>query len=69
VHANTHGALPVSGLHEEQVYLMFLRCCSVTAATVLSSKSISIVTNSSADWGHAVTHLPQPLHLSVSMTT
>jgi hypothetical protein len=69
VQASTHGALPVSGLHEEQVYFMFLRCCSVTAATVLSSKSIIIVTSSSADCGHAFTHLPQPLHLSVSMTT
>jgi Mrp family chromosome partitioning ATPase len=66
--ANTHGALPVSGLHEEQVYLMFLRCCSVTATTVLSSKSIIMVTSSSADWGQAFTHLPQPVHLSVSMT-
>jgi hypothetical protein len=47
--ANTHGALQLSGLHGEQAYLMFLRCCSVTAATVLSSKSINIETSSRAD--------------------
>ncbi len=67
-HVNTHGALPVSGLHAEHVYLMFLRCCSVTAATVLSSKSISIVTSSRADCGHAFTQSPQPLHFSASIT-
>ena len=67
--ANMHGALPVSGLHEEQVYLIFLRCCSVTAATVLSSRSISIVVVSMAFWGHAATHFPHPSHLPESMTT
>jgi hypothetical protein len=41
--ATVHGPFPVSGLHDEQVYLIFFRCSSVTAATVLSSKSISIV--------------------------
>jgi hypothetical protein len=43
-----HGVVPVSGLHGWQVYLIFLRCSSVIAATVLSSKSISIVSIFSA---------------------
>jgi hypothetical protein len=42
-HAKTHGVLLVSGLQDEQVYLIFLRCSSLTAATVLSSKSINSV--------------------------
>jgi hypothetical protein len=66
--ANTHGALPLSGLHGEQVYFISLRCRSVTAATVLSSKSISIVTNSRADCGHCTAHLAQPIHFSASIT-
>jgi hypothetical protein len=66
--ANTHGAFPLSGLHGEQAYLMFLRCCSVTAATVLSSKSISISTNSRADCGHCTMHLAHPMHFSASIT-
>ena len=66
--AETQGALPLSGLHGEHAYLMFLRCCSVTAATVLSSKSINISTSSRADWGHTFTHLAQPLHFSASIT-
>ena len=66
--AVTQGAFPVSGLHGEQAYLMFLRCCSVTAATVLSSKSINMDTSSRADCGHTFTHSPQPLHFAASMT-
>jgi hypothetical protein len=65
--ANTHGALLVSGLQEEQVYFIFFLCSSATEATVLSSRSINMVSSWSADRGHALTHLPQPLHLSVSI--
>ena len=43
LHAKTHGVLLVSGLHDEQVYLIVLRCSSLTAATVLSSKSMNSV--------------------------
>ena len=43
--ANTHGALLVSGLQEEQVYFIFFRCSSVTDATVLSSRSMSMVSS------------------------
>jgi len=67
--ANMQGVLLLSGLHAEHVYLMFLRCCSVTAATVLSSKSINIDTSSKADCGHFFVHSPQPLHFSASITT
>jgi hypothetical protein len=66
--AETHGALPLSGLHGEQAYLMFLRCCSVTAATVLSSKSIIISTSSRAECGHCTMHLAHPMHFSASIT-
>ena len=65
--ANTHGVLLVSGLQEEQVYFIFFRCSSTTDAAVLSSRSINMVSSWSADWGHCLTHLPQPLHLSVSI--
>ena len=47
--AKTHGVIFVSGLHEAQVYLTLFRCPSITAATVLSSKSITSTTNSRAD--------------------
>jgi len=67
--ANTHGALLVSGLQEEQVYFIFFRCPFVTEATVLSSRSISMVSNWRADLGHSLTHLPQPSHLFVSIVT
>ena len=66
--ANTHGALPFSGLQGEHAYFMFLRCRSVTADTVLSSKSMNIDTSSRADCGHFFTHSPQPLHFSASIT-
>ena len=66
--ARTQGAFPVSGLQGEQAYLMFFRCFSVTAATVLSSKSINMDMSSRADCGHASMHSPQPLHLAASMT-
>jgi hypothetical protein len=46
--AITQGESPFSGLHEEHVYFIFFRCCSVTAATVLSSRSISSVVISKA---------------------
>ena len=65
--ANTHGELLVSGLQEEQVYFIFFRCSSITDATVLSSRSISMVSKCRADCGHCLTHLLQPLHLSVSI--
>ena len=41
--ANTHGALLVSGLQEEQVYFIFFLWSSTTEAAVLSSRSINIV--------------------------
>ena len=65
--ANTHGALLVSGLQGEQVYFIFFRYPSTTDATVLSSRSIRMVSNCRADWGHCLMHLLQPLHLSVSI--
>ena len=43
--ANAHGALLVSGLQEEQVYFIFFRCSSVTDATFLSSRSMSMVSS------------------------
>ncbi|MCW4045677.1 MAG: hypothetical protein NWE94_09205 [Candidatus Bathyarchaeota archaeon] len=61
------GVALFSGLQEEHVYLMFLRCLSVTAATALSSKSTSMVTISNADFGHFSTHLRQPSHFSALM--
>ncbi len=67
--ASTQGVLLVSGLQELQVYLIFLRCSSEIAAMVLSSRSMNSVSNISADWGHFFAHLPQPLHLSESITT
>ena len=42
---STHGALLVSGLQEEQVYFIFFRCSSTTEATVLSSRSINIISS------------------------
>jgi hypothetical protein len=46
--ASTQGVFSVSGLHGWHVYLIFFRCSSATAATVLSSKSIICVSISKA---------------------
>ncbi len=66
---NVQGVLPFSGLHIEQVYFTFLRCSSVKAATILSSKSINIEVISNAFCGHARTHFPHPSHFAAFMTT
>lgn len=61
------GVLP-SYKHSEQVYFIFLRFFSLTATTVLSSKSMNSVIISNADCGHFSIHLPHPLHLTESIT-
>ena len=66
--ASAQGILPVSGLHGEQMYLIFLRCSSVIAATILSSRSINMASIFKALWGHAGRHSPQLLHFSASIT-
>jgi hypothetical protein len=66
--AEAQGMLPFSGLQGEQVYLIFLRCSSVTAATILSSRSINIASICSAFSGHALMQSSQLLHFSASTT-
>jgi hypothetical protein len=43
--ANMHGVVLASGLQGEHVYFIFLRCSSVTDATVLSSRSMNMVSS------------------------
>jgi hypothetical protein len=64
---STHGVWLVSGLQGAQVYLIFFLWSSVTEATDWSSRSMNIASSCSAAVGHALTHFPQPLHMSVSM--
>jgi len=69
-HAAMQGSAPrpLAGLHGAQVYLIFFLSSSLTVATVFSdSGSYSSVAISSTFGGHAGTHSPQLLHLSVSM--
>jgi hypothetical protein len=66
LHDEMHGGGFSSGLHGAQVYLIFLRCSSFTAATCCSSTSTIRVAISRAFWGQRLTHSPQPLHFSES---
>lgn len=69
-HAAMQGSAPrpLAGLHGAQVYFIFLRSSSLTAATILSDKgSYSSATIARTLAGQAGTQSPQPLHLSVSM--
>jgi hypothetical protein len=60
-HAKMQGVWLVSGLQLPQVYLIFLRCSSLTTATTLSSRSINSICVCNALFGQAITHLPHPL--------
>src|SRR3989337_2175488 len=62
------GPRPLAGLQGAQVYFIFLRSSSLTAATVFSDNgSYSSAAISKSLGGQTGTQSPQPLHLSVSM--
>jgi len=62
------GPRPLAGLQGAQLYFIFFRSSSLTAATVFSDNgSYSSAAISKSLGGQTGTQSPQPLHLSVSM--
>src|SRR3989338_4731060 len=62
------GPRPLAGLQGAQVYFIFFRSSSLTAATVFSDNgSYSSAAISKSLGGQTGTQSPQPLHLSASM--